>query len=159
MIEHRADSGLHAKVNLKNPTLFGNDAAEDERDDVFYSYAVERPEVELFADPLSPIAVARAFKGEGKSALLRLTSNKIHRTIPAPIQIARTASELSPEVTKDKYHVWVRGWKASILSLFAIEIGARIGVAWSDDAMSLVEEAEKSGIQKEELRIFDIGIG
>src|SRR5205823_5532329 len=95
-----------------------------------------------------PIAIVRALKGEGKSALLRLTHNKINRLTPAPIHMARTASELAPEVAKDEYHVWVRGWKASILSLFALEIGTRIGIAWSDDAMSLVEEAEKSGFRK-----------
>lgn len=95
------DIGLKANVSLTDPTLFGNDAAEDENDDVFYSYAIERPEVGLFADPQRPIAIVRALKGEGKSALLRLTHNKIHRLMPAPIHIARTASELAPEVSKD----------------------------------------------------------
>jgi hypothetical protein len=148
MTQPGEDVGLRANLSLTDPTLFGNDAAEDEHDDVFYSYAIERPEVDQFADPSRPIAIARALKGEGKSALLRLTHNKVRKIMPAPVHLARTASELSPEVTKDEYHVWVRGWKASILTLFATEIGSRIGIAWSDDAMSLVEEAEKTGFRK-----------
>jgi hypothetical protein len=41
----------------------------------------------------------------------------------------------------------VRSWKASILAAYAVEIGSQIGVAWSDDATSLVEEAEKTGFR------------
>jgi hypothetical protein len=148
MSDSRIDEGLNAKIRLTDPTLFGNDAAEDEQDEIFYSYAVERPEVADFADTQRSLAIVRAFKGEGKSALLRLAQNKIRTLRPAPIHLARTASELAPEATKDEYHVWTRAWKASILSLFATEIGSRIGVAWTDDAMSLVEEAEKAGYRK-----------
>lgn len=136
------------RIVLSEPTLFGNDAAEDERDDIFYSYAFERPELVPFADPSRTIAIARAYKGEGKSALLRLSTRKVRqdgKRNGKPIIVSKTADELAPEVAKDDYASWVRAWKASIVGVFAAEIGAEIGVAWTDDSMALVEESEKRG--------------
>jgi hypothetical protein len=136
------------KIVLTDPILFGNEAAEDEREDVFYSYALERTELAHFADPERRLAVARAYKGEGKSALLRLTSRKIAQGNRQPIIIiTRTADELAPEVPKDDYAIWVRAWKAAIVHVFAVEIGTQIGVAWTDDTMALVEESEKAGFR------------
>lgn len=137
--------GEPVKISLTDPTLFGNDAAEDEREDIFRSYAFDRPEVQPFSDSGRPFCVAHAYKGEGKSALLRLTRLRVSQRNEAAIQIARTADELAPDVTRDDMVSWVRGWKASILHAFAVEIGSRIGFAWTDDAMVLVEESEKSG--------------
>jgi hypothetical protein len=134
-------------VDLTDPTLFGNDAAEDEREDIFYSYAFERAEVEPFADTRRPLCIAHAYKGEGKSALLRLTRKRVADSNTKAIVITRTADELAPEVTRDDPASWVRGWKASILHLFAVEIGSRIGFAWTDDTMKLVEQSEKSGFK------------
>lgn len=133
------------KIVLTDPILFGNEAAEDESEDVFNSYALERPELSDFADSDRRIAVARAYKGEGKSALLRLTSRKVRDN--NAIIVSRTADDLAPDVTKDDYATWVRAWKASIVHVFAVEIGARIGVAWTDDSMALVEESEKAGFR------------
>jgi hypothetical protein len=64
-------------IDLTDPTLFGNDAAEDEQDDVFSSYAYERPELSAFSDGNRSLVVARAYKGEGKSAMLRLAERKV----------------------------------------------------------------------------------
>ena len=139
------------KVVLTDPTLFGNDAAEDERDEIFYSYALERPELAIFADRKRMLAVARAYKGEGKSALLRLTRHRIGQIRAPLVVVAKTAADLSPEVGRDDYSTWVRAWKASILGMLAVEIGTQIGVAWSDDAMSLVEESEKKGFKRRSL--------
>ncbi|MGA7794308.1 MAG: hypothetical protein WCA19_14840, partial [Candidatus Acidiferrales bacterium] len=107
---------------------------------------IERPEVAQFSDQQISFVFARAYKGEGKSALLRLARRKIAQHQQRDLFIiARTATELSPECTKDDYPTWLRAWKAAILGAFATEIGSRLGIAWTDDAMSLVEEAEKTG--------------
>lgn len=145
MARNKHTGGKAVTISLTDPTLFGNDAAEDEREEIFQSYAFERPEVEPFADPARTLCVAHAYKGEGKSALLRLTRLRVGSRNENAIQIVRTADELAPEVTRDDSVSWVRGWKASILHAFAVEIGSRIGFAWTDDAMVLVEESEKSG--------------
>jgi hypothetical protein len=145
----------NVKLVLTDPTLFGNDAAEDEKEDIFYSYVLERRDFEQFYNVENQICISRAYKGEGKSALLRLIRNKINKSSGEIIDIAKNASELVPEVTRDDYSAWVKGWKASILSMFAVEIGTRIGVAWTDDAISLVEEAEKTGFKQKSL-LFSI---
>ena len=64
-------------VDLSDPYLFGNDAAGDEEEDVFSSYVIDRDEASLFADSEIRIAIVRAHKGDGKSALLRLSRMKI----------------------------------------------------------------------------------
>jgi hypothetical protein len=43
--------------------VFGNDAAEDESESVFHSYALYRREIRSFADPSKPLQVVRAYKG------------------------------------------------------------------------------------------------
>jgi hypothetical protein len=142
------------EIDLTDPTLFGNDAAEDEPDDVFNSYAFERPEVAIFSDAKRSLCIARAYKGEGKSAMLRLAQRKVRNlrdVAERQIIISRTASELSPEVSNDNYATWTRAWKAAIFGIFAAEIGATIGIAWSDDAMALVEESEKTGFKQRNL--------
>jgi len=156
-----------AHIILTDPTLFGNDAAEDETDEIFYSYALTRNEVEIFADPERRLCIAHAYKGEGKSALLRLTDRAVQVKYPESIKIARRSSDLSPDVARDDYASWVRGWKVSIFNAFALEIGAKIGVAWSDDAMSLVEESEKAGFRSrsfvasviDRLRMPELSVG
>ena len=136
------------KIRLTDKSLFGNEAAEDETEDIFMGYAVERPEVSMFLDRSNSIAVARAYKGEGKSALLRLVDIRLREAEPAPLVISVPASSISPELDSSDSDKWVRGWKTNILKLAAREIGASIALAFSDDTVSLVEEAEANGFKE-----------
>jgi hypothetical protein len=136
------------KIHFSDPTLFGNDVAEDENEDVFQSYAVERPEVAEFVNADNNICIAHAYKGEGKSALLRLARKRLSDGATQPIIVARTALNVAPDVDSLDYGKWVRGWKTRILSSLAAEIGSQIGAAWNDDAISLVEEAERIGFKQ-----------
>lgn len=134
------------RINLGDATLFGNHVAEDEKEDVFFNYVVERSEVNEFADPDRPLCFVRAYKGEGKSALLRVTAKKLRNLYgPEAIIIHEHATAISPDLNSENLDAWIRAWKAVLFNKIAQEVGARIGMAWSDDAMSLVEEAEKSG--------------
>jgi len=135
------------KIVLNDKTLFGNEAAEDELEDVFESYAVERPEVTEFLQETRPIAVVRAYKGEGKSALLRLVALRLRAQPSPPLIISIPASAISPEIENTDSDRWVRNWKTNILKLAAREIGATISYAFSDDAIALVEEAEANGFK------------
>jgi len=135
------------KIELTAASLFGNDAAEDEDEGVFLGYVVERPELRAFLDPVNKICIARAFKGEGKSALLRLVQNRLGHDETSPLIIAVTGKQISPVQAGKHTDVWVREWKRSILQHIARELGTRIGTAWSDDAISLVEEAEQAGFR------------
>lgn len=138
---------VQPKIVLSEPSLFGNDAAEDEADEIFHSYVVERPELDTFTDPARRLAVVHAYKGEGKSALLRLAAYRIGSGDHI-VNVSRKADDLAPDVAGDDHGAWVRAWKANIVTALAVEIGAMIGVAWSDDAMSLVEESEKRGARR-----------
>lgn len=145
------------RFDLSAPDLFGNDAAEDEDLEVFRAYAVDRPEVAVFTDPRRPICIVRAFKGEGKSALLRLVTTKLRQGDADVMLVEARGKELSPALQSTDTDVWVRAWKSSVLGLLASKIGEQIGMAWSDDAMSLVEEAERGGYRSRSFiaSIFD----
>lgn len=137
------------QIRLTDLTLFGNDAAEDEEDNVFSSYVLEREELSDFLDASQKIRIARAYKGEGKSALLRLARAKLPpRTQGEVITIAATGASLSPNLATIDSDQWVTSWKEQILRLIAREIGATLGIALNDDAISLVEEAEKTSSRK-----------
>lgn len=127
--------------------IFGNDAAEDEPESVFESYALYRDEVNSFKDASKPIQVVRAYKGEGKSALLRLVEGSLGRGTQPPITIKTTGPALSPSIDGSDSDQWVREWRRKILHRIACEIGSRLSVAFSDDAISLVEEAERHGFR------------
>lgn len=88
-----------------------------------------------------------AYKGEGKSALLRLSASQVEKSGDPQIVVFISANSLSPTLETADFPVWIRAWKAAILGQLAAEVGATIGAAWSDDAMSLVEEAERQGFK------------
>ena len=134
-------------VDYTDKTLFGNDAAEEEQEEVFLSYVLEPTIATDFLDCENKIQVVRAFKGEGKAALLRLTKNQLEKE-ESNLVIANTAVSLSPTLESIDSDEWTRKWKEKILNLIANEIGSRIGFAFSDDAISLVEEAEENGFKQ-----------
>lgn len=137
-----------AKIDFADKNLFGNEAAEDEAESIFSSYAVMRPEVLTFLDPEQSVAVARAYKGEGKSALLRVVSMELRKKDPKPVVISLPVSSVSPEMDSVDHDKWVRAWKQNILRHAVSEIGANIALAFSDTAISLVEEAEANGFKE-----------
>jgi hypothetical protein len=138
-------------IDLKDPTLFGNDVAEDENEDVFQSYAIHRPELHAFGDSQRQICITRAYKGEGKSALLRLLIGRIRSADGDVVIVHSTGNSLLSPIDSSDFATWLRGWKSAILARVASEVGARIGLALSDDDMSLVEEAEKRGFRSRSL--------
>lgn len=97
------------EMRLTDVGLFGNDAAEDESEEVFKSYVIDRPEVSAFADAARALAIARAYKGEGKSALLRITQLKLEVQLPPEsVLVARPATELVPDLLGEDYSAWTR---------------------------------------------------
>ena len=133
------------KIDLSDPTLFGNDAAEDETQEVLDSYFVDRDEITDFLDPSHLLRILRAYRGEGKSAILR----KAHARLQDQdcISIRTTGASLSPDVSGRDPGLWTKAWKGAIFQQIAVEVGSTIGMAWSDDAMALVEESEKNGFR------------
>ncbi|MBI3554174.1 MAG: hypothetical protein HY077_16880 [Elusimicrobia bacterium] len=104
-------------IRLNDPDLFGNDAAEDEDEAVFASYVVDRPELKDFTSALRRICIARAYKGEGKSALLRHAASKVQQSGSQAIVIQSSANSLGPSLKTNDSAEWIRAWKASMLKL------------------------------------------
>jgi hypothetical protein len=88
---------------------------------------------------------------------LRLTRIKLDGGQPDAIIINTIGPDLSPQLDSTESEVWAKAWKKSILKLIASEFGSRIGVAFNDDAISLVEEAEANGFKKRSIlsAVFD----
>lgn len=98
-----------AGIRLTDPHLFGNDAAEDEDAEIFASYALERPELGDFTSPSRRICIARAYKGEGKSALLRLSARQI--VAPGPtrwwVRACRIRGTANPMAVSNGPRPWL----------------------------------------------------
>lgn len=145
------------EIDVSDVTLFGNEASELEDEGVFFSYAVTRKELGLFLDEKSLIQVACSYKGEGKSGLLRLVRRQLAGKVDSPLVISAIGTDLSPPLNSDDSDEWTRAWKERMVRLIASEIGARIGVALTDDTISLVEHAELSGFKSRSIvsALFD----
>lgn len=136
---------------LSDADLFGNDAAEDEDPGVFAAYAMKRPEVDDFLNDDNPIRIARAYKGEGKSALLRLIEKELQGREAPPLVLRLAAGEIAPKQDSQDLAASTTAWKASMLSRVAAEIGKELGFAWNDDGSSFVEAAERQGTRPRNL--------
>jgi hypothetical protein len=137
-----------AIFKFDDPTLFGSEAADLEDAALFFSYAMQRNEVAEFLDDRHAVRIVSAYKGEGKSALLRLAEQKLNDRPSKPLVVRVTGSSIAPAPSSLNEDEWIKAWKASIFSLLAREIGATIKFAWTDDATSLVEEAEREGFRQ-----------
>ncbi len=135
-------------IQLGDADLFGNEAAEDEDEDIFNSYAYERPELAGFTDPYRRLCFVRAYKGEGKSALLRLTQQRVRRTDEFALVVEGRNPNFSPSRADSDFDSWVRDWKATILTNIAQAIGSKLNTAFDDDGMAFVEFAEKAGVRE-----------
>jgi hypothetical protein len=142
---------LQLRVKLSDINLFGNDAADLEQEELFFSYAVARTELTDLLDGERSIQVMRAYKGEGKSALLRIVKKRLGQGAVDELVISAVGPDHSPAVDSIDSDLWTREWKKSILKLVANEIGSRLGLAFTDDAIALVEEAEANGFKSRSL--------
>jgi len=133
--------------DLRSADLFGNEAAEDEDERIFISHLLVRDDLQDFYSPSNPIRIIMAYKGEGKSSLLRSLATDLSRQERA-IVVRTTGAAVFPEVTGYDPAKWARAWKKELYKLIAVSVGTAIGHAWKDDAISLLEEAEKEGFRQ-----------
>lgn len=134
---------------FKDEQLFGNDAGEDEDPDVLASYFVSRESFDPFFDRDRRVAVARSRKGMGKSALLAKLAHDLHRQGSDDIVIQTTGSDLlglAAFPAADHQLLQLR-WKQVICARINLELGKRVGFAFSDTKMALVEAAELTGFK------------
>ncbi|MBL8268587.1 P-loop ATPase, Sll1717 family [Steroidobacter sp.] len=138
------------KINLDDRSLFGNDAGEDEDEDVLMSYFVNHYNFKQFLDPSQRMHIARGRKGTGKSALLVRFAHE-RRTDPKgqpAIVVHRTPASLvalkQPPVTEDPITLQ-NYWVQAICGAINMQLARDIGFAWRDDQIALIENAELAG--------------
>jgi hypothetical protein len=139
-------------IRLDDRRLWGNEAAEDENPSVLASYFVPQDLFSDFYDAQNTLSIARARKGLGKSALLRhcayTTAQRESQVViqlkGADLVAARTQRASTPE-----QHIY--DWEQRMCHAINRELGARLGLALTDDAMLLVETAELAGFKERNL--------
>lgn len=137
-------------IPLDDPSLFGNDAGEDENESVLMSYFVDRDDFKAFLDPRAPLAFTKGRKGMGKSALLVRFAHdqRVSPIEPSPLIIqlipARLIALKKPPETQSHPEL-MNYWQQVICSAINMQLARDIGFAWKDDHMALVESAEVAG--------------
>ena len=134
-------------IDLTDEDLFGNETAEDEDESTFLAYALIRPEFEKFIDAQKKLRVVRAYKGEGKSALLRWT----HISLRPVKNVAVHAAFATSVLPRGKHFAdseSVQDWKDALLMMAATTLGAKLDLKFDDDVISLREEAERGGFRR-----------
>lgn len=147
-------------INLNDRDLFGNAAGEDEDPRILNSYYIDLPRFENFYDLTSPLCIAKARKGMGKSALLSrfeyILKKKVGSKEVKAIIIKTTGSNLLGLGEIGEYygrnHLHLESyWKQIICRRIIVEIGKEIGWAISDSQMTLVEAAEIEGAKSKNI--------
>lgn len=139
-------------LDLADETLFGNDAGEDESPEILASYFIDQPDFARFLRPSTKLAIARAKKGMGKSALISKFAYD-RKQEGDQIIVKLVGSQLISEVIPafstflEAQSYWVR----QICSRINSALGAQIGFAFSDTSMALVESAEITGLRERSL--------
>lgn len=139
---------MQRKVMRRNefldPTLFGNDAGEDENIERLNEYYLSKPEHDIFFHPSVRLQFVRARKGIGKSALLCYTAYQVQKDNPDDIIINIKASDLIALFNSNPSNAleYINCWQQRICTRVNLELGKKIHFAFSDDSMALVESAE-----------------
>jgi hypothetical protein len=148
MLERDADTG----INLTDPDLFGNEAGEDEDPRVLQSYFLNKPEFARFSEPQNRLAIVRARKGMGKSALLSKLSADLRqdrRNVLAVIKGSDLAAFGLMSTTMP--NVLINEWQQRICVMLVYELGKALKIAFSDTAMALVESSELAGFKSKNI--------
>lgn len=141
--------------NLKDKQLFGNEAGEDEDINILNSYYVDHNDFTDFFEKNVKLSIVSARKGMGKSALLSRLQYKLENEADycSPLIIRAKGNDLlglGNFSGKDQAYL-ENYWKQIICKKIIMEIGNKIGFAFSSDEMSIIEIAEIEGIKSKNI--------
>lgn len=108
-------------INLKDASLFGNSASEDEDIEIFSSYAVRRNQVNSFISN-DKIVIIKTLKGCGKSAIMRISIDELEKKNIFCINL--TSHEIACDFKSEDPDEWVTKWKEAIYTRVAEDIGS-----------------------------------
>ncbi len=135
---------------------FGDETGDSVDPEELSAYFVEK---ELFLSLLQSkkkIAIATAKKGIGKSALIQWLSYRVSQNNPDALVIKCRGSDLTRAqfgltATLESPNDYIRDWMIRICALANRRLAADLGLALSDDQMTLVESAELDGFKSKNL--------
>lgn len=135
---------------------FGNEAADDADPEELVSYFVEQKMFHEFLDGKKRVLIATARKGVGKSALLQWTAHKVSERDKDALVIRIRGADLvrgkfnltSPLATPNDR---IRDWMVRICAVINRHLALNIGLALTDDKITLVETAELEGYKSRNL--------
>jgi hypothetical protein len=142
--------------NLLSKMDFGNEAADDVDPNELASYFVEQDMFHKFLDPSQRLLIATARKGVGKSALLQWTAHKIGQGDKDALIIRCRGADL----VRSKFGLtaalrtpndYIRDWMIRICAVINRQLALKVGLAITDDKITLVETAELEGYKSRNL--------
>lgn len=141
------------ELDFYDEELFGNEAGEDEDPAVLSSYFITKEKFKKFFSLTRRFGIVRARKGMGKSSLLSKMAYDVGNQEPDSIIISITGSDLlSYGNFGSTDHLLLQNeWKKALSARINFELGNRIGFAWTDDQMALVEASELAGYRGKNL--------
>jgi hypothetical protein len=138
-----------SKIDITDERIFGNDAGDDEKEHLLNHYFLEQVEFNRFYDPSIAFRVVKARKGTGKSALLKRTQAIAAKESSKNITLWCKGADIKPDTSNHAVASnLIDAWKQKICTRINREIGNRISLAGSDDAISLVEASELDGFRE-----------
>lgn len=135
--------------------MFGNDAGEDEAQEILNSYFIDNDDFDDFYDDEHRLCVVNARKGMGKSTLLSKLDYDLasKEEYGRPIVVRVTGNSLlglGDFNGKDPAYL-ENYWKQIICKEINIHIGKTINFAFTSDDMSMVEISELEGMKSKNL--------
>ena len=135
---------------------FGDETADMVDPEELATYFVEQPAFTLLATSKQKLGIITAKKGVGKSALIQWLSYRAAKQYPNALVIRCRGSDLtraqygltSPLANPNDY---IRDWMVRLCALANRRLAAELGIALSDDRMTLVESAELEGFKERNL--------
>lgn len=141
--------------DLKDKKLFGNEAGEDEDLELLNSYFIDHDDFSPFFEEKENLCIVSARKGMGKSALLSQLHYKLQNdtSYSNPIIVRAKGNELlGLGDFSDKDQAYLENyWKQIICKKIILEIGNKIGFAFTNDEISMVEISELDGIKSKNI--------
>lgn len=140
-------------MDFYDENLFGNEAGEDEDPEVLSSYFITKNKFNKFLSHSRNFGIVRARKGMGKSSLLSKLAYDVIKSDRKALVISVTGADLlSFGNFQDNDHLKLQNeWKKALSARINHELGSRLGFAWTDDQMALVEASEIVGYKGKNL--------
>lgn len=144
-----------ASLELLKNFNFGNEAGEDIAPSELAHYFVEQSVANEFLDHSFKLLLATGKKGVGKSSLTQWASYKLPKRRRDILVVKVRGAELSGVKTSTKKleepNDYIQDWMSRICTLVNRELAKNIGLALSDDSITLVEAAEIEGYKQRNL--------